>query len=78
MTMRIATTMTEHATTLADDLLVGADAIAGFTGWSRRRVFYLIEQGQLPHFKVGGRLHAKKSSILAWIAELESQSCGTP
>lgn len=68
--------MTEHATTLADDLLVGADAIARFTGWSRRRVFYLIGKGQLPHFKVGGRLHARKSRIVAWIARLESQNGG--
>jgi hypothetical protein len=40
---------------LSDDLLDGADEIAEFTGWSTRRVFYLLEKRLLPGFKIGNR-----------------------
>ncbi len=64
-----------HASTsLADDLLVGADAIAKFTGWSTRRIFYLNERGELPAFKVGGRLHARKSTLLNWVRSMEKSA----
>jgi hypothetical protein len=63
--------MTQQLEILANDLLTGAEAIAEFTGWSRRRIFYLHERGNLPAFKVGGRLHARKSTLLAWISSKE-------
>jgi hypothetical protein len=50
--------------TLADDLLDGATAIAKFTGFKVRRVFYLCEQGELPAFKIGTRWCARKSELL--------------
>ena len=49
--------------TLADDLLDGATAIAKFTGFKVRRVFYLCEQGELPAFKIGTRWCARKSEL---------------
>lgn len=56
---------------LADDLLDGADEISRFTGWSKRRVFYLLEQGQLPGFKVGSKWCARRSTLTDHIARLE-------
>ena len=59
---------------LADDLLIGASSIAEFTGWKRRRVFYLIEKGGLPYFKIGGVVHARKSTLLRWISRMEEET----
>ena len=56
---------------LADDLLDGADQIADYTGWSRRRVFYLLEKGLIPALKVGKRWTARKSSLKQHIEELD-------
>jgi hypothetical protein len=57
---------------LADDLLDGAAAIAEFTGWSERRVFYLAETKQLPCFKVGSKWCARRSTLREYIEKLES------
>jgi hypothetical protein len=59
---------------LADDLLDGAEAISAFTGWSKRRVFYLLEGGALPGFKVGNRWHARRTTLTAHIAKLEQDA----
>jgi len=59
------------AAKLADDLLDGADEIARFTGWSKRRVFYLLEKGQLPAFKVGNKWCARRSALVQHIERLE-------
>ncbi|HEY3778597.1 MAG TPA: hypothetical protein VGL35_11125 [Rhizomicrobium sp.] len=59
---------------LADDILHGADQIAVFLFGDRRqrrRVYYLKESGQLPTFEMGG-ICARKSTLLAWIAQQES------
>jgi hypothetical protein len=61
-------------TDLADDLLTGAGAIAGFIGATRRRAFYLLERGELPAFKLGNIWHARKSAIRNRIEELEGAS----
>jgi excisionase family DNA binding protein len=58
-------------TKLADDLLDGADEISRFTGWSKRRVFYLLEKGQLPGFKVGNKWCARRSTLTEHIQKLE-------
>lgn len=59
------------AAKLADDLLDGAEEISRFTGWSKRRVFYLLEQGQLPGFKVGSKWCARRSTLTDHITRLE-------
>ncbi len=56
---------------LADDLLEGADAIATFMGWNRRRVYYAAERNLIPIFRVGNRLSARKSTLRRHIGDLE-------
>ena len=59
---------------LAADLLDGVTAIAAFTGWSERRVYYLAEKGLIPLFKVGERKWcARKSTLRRHIDDLEAR-----
>lgn len=53
------------------DLLIGANAIAHFLGVSSRQVYRLTYDGVLPHFKLGGSVAARKSSLTKWLAEAE-------
>lgn len=57
---------------LADDLLSGANAIATYVGESKRRIYYMLERGELPAFKMAGRWYARKSKIIARIEHLEA------
>jgi hypothetical protein len=60
---------------LADDLLDGVKAIAAFTGWSERRIYYLAERGVLPLFKMGDdarKWQGRKSTIKRYIDSLEA------
>src|SRR5690348_6644134 len=61
---------------LGDDLLVGAAAIAKFVfgpnAHARRaHTAMASRRNTLPHFHVGGRLYARKSVIIQWIADQE-------
>jgi len=63
---------------LHDDLLIGAAAIAFFIYGSteyrfQRRVYYLTTQSkrQLPWFRLGSQVAARRSSIIAWIEAQE-------
>lgn len=56
---------------IANDVLKGADEIAAFLGEDRRAVFYAIGKGRLPHFRVGQNIRARKTTLLAWIAQQE-------
>jgi hypothetical protein len=59
---------------LANDLLDGVAAIAAFTGWPQRRVYYLAERGLLPLFKIGDRKwQGRKSTLRHHIAKLEAK-----
>ena len=60
-----------HENEFDDDLLEGADAIAAFMGWNRRRVFYAAERKMIPIFRVGSKLCARKSTLRRQIEELE-------
>jgi hypothetical protein len=51
---------------LADDLLSGVDAIAGYIGESPRRVRYLIAYHRFPHIKRGQRIYSRKSWLEAY------------
>jgi hypothetical protein len=55
-------------------LLYGGDAIAVFI-WGdatkRRRVYHLAESAQLPVFRMGATLCARKSRLLEWIEQQE-------
>jgi hypothetical protein len=57
---------------LSADLLEGVQAIAKFTGLKPRRIFYLAEHAKLPLFKIGSRWCARRSTLVAYIARLES------
>lgn len=57
------------------DVLRGAAAIAEFLygdRGERRRVFYLCQRTNFPHFREGATICARRSSILGWVAEQES------
>jgi excisionase family DNA binding protein len=58
---------------LADDLLTGVEAIAAFTGLTKREVYHLAPKGKLPVFKVGDRKWcARKSTLKRHIERLEA------
>lgn len=61
-------------TDLSNDLLHGADQIAGFLFGDpkkRSKVYHLVEDGHLPTFKVGKTICARRSTLLAWIESQE-------
>jgi hypothetical protein len=55
----------EHAPAevLANDLLLGAAAIAGFTGFTTRQIYHFAAKGLLPIGHVGALLVARKSQL---------------
>lgn len=65
---------------LDDPVIVGAENIAlviyGETEGKRegniRRIYHAISKKELPTFKLGGRYHARRSTILRWIEQQES------
>jgi hypothetical protein len=59
---------------LSDDLLVGAEAIAEFTGFNPRQVYRYSETGHLRTFKMGALICARKSTIREDIARSEREA----
>ncbi len=57
---------------IADDLLKGANEIATFTGIDRRSVYYAIQKGRLPTFRIGSGVYARRSTLTSWIADQEA------
>lgn len=55
--------------TLASDLLEGAEGIAAFMGLKPRQVYHM--QTRMPVFAIGGKLFARKSTLLQWVADME-------
>src|SRR5262249_25262544 len=71
----------DRAVTLADDLLYGAAAIAEFVfGDSRERqkVYGLIEAGELPVFRLGITVCARRSTIWRSTAAREPAATTEP
>jgi hypothetical protein len=63
---------------LGDDLLRGAEAIAEFLFGDRRerrKVYYLMGEArvQLPHFRLGTIICARKSTLVRWIEAAEGR-----
>lgn len=58
------------------DLLMGADAIAGYLGVTRRQVYRLVYDEIIPSFKLGGTVAARRSSLTKWMEALEGQASG--
>lgn len=48
---------------LSEDLLVGADQAAEFTGLSKRTIYHLVEKAEIPFRRVGGRLYFHKTAL---------------
>jgi len=48
---------------LSDDLLVGAQAIAGYLGMERHQIYYMVAQKRLPVIKKGSLIFARKSEL---------------
>lgn len=68
-------------TGLSDDpVIVGAENIAkviygeieGQREGNIRRIYHAISKKELPTFKLGGRVHARRSTVLRWIEAQES------
>ena len=63
-----------------DPVIVGAENIAvviygeveGRREGNIRRIYHAISKKELPTFRLGGRVHARRSTILAWIERQES------
>lgn len=53
---------------IRDDKLKGVKAIADFIDENERRVFYMLETGQLPAFKIGKIWHSTKTKLRALYA----------
>ena len=63
---------------VSEDLLRGAEEIAEYLfgdSAKRRSVYHLAQSRQLPVFKLGSMLCARRSTLLAWIEEQVPQ-CG--
>ena len=65
--------MTNPPVALADDMIVGALAIADHLGLTRRQIYAHVERGHLPAFRIGALLCVRKSTLERWI---ESQEAG--
>lgn len=48
---------------LSEDLLVGAEEAARFTGLTKRTIYHLVERNEIPHRKIGSRLYFRKSAL---------------
>jgi hypothetical protein len=68
--------MSEEETEFARDMLRGADEIARFLYGSenlRRKVYHLVASSNLPVFKLGSMICARKSVLLKWVEAQESR-----
>lgn len=59
---------------LAADLLRGADQIAAYVGFEKRKVYHLADRGHLPLFRMGAIICARKSTLNTWIADQERKN----
>lgn len=66
--------MDSHTT--ETELLTGHKAIARFLGLSPRQVSWHDEQGNLPTFRIGRTVCARKTTLVQWIEQQEQASKG--
>jgi hypothetical protein len=59
---------------LANDLLEGAEAIADFLGKDVRQIYHLVGRKQLPAFKIGAVIHARRSTLKHFFAAREAEA----
>lgn len=68
--------MSEIETQFSKDLLRGAEEIAEFVFGDRtrrRKVYHLVATSNLPIFKLGSMICARKSVLLKWIEDQEDR-----
>jgi hypothetical protein len=68
--------MTEHDPEFATDLLRGAEEIGYFLYGDRerrRKVYHLVATSNLPTFKLGSMICARKSVLLRWVKNQEER-----
>lgn len=68
---------TAEPCSIADDLLEGADEISAFIFGDRskrRKIYHLAQSSNLPVFRLGAVLCARKSRITEWIEDQEKQA----
>ena len=68
--------MTETEPEFAQDLLRGAEEIAQYLYGDRelrRNVYHLVATSNLPVFKLGSMICARKSVLLGWIKKQEER-----
>ena len=58
------------------DLLTGVQAIALHLNMSRRQVYHLHENGELPTFKLGAKVCARRSTLAKHFAAQEAARNG--
>jgi excisionase family DNA binding protein len=63
--------MNDTSTDDAGLLLYGVPAIAKFLGLTERQVRHRVRDGELPTFKIGGTVCARRTSLVAWLADRE-------
>jgi hypothetical protein len=71
--------MSETDLELANDLLRGADEIAKFLfgdSAKRRKVYHLAATSNLPVFKLGSMIYARRHVILQWVKDQEDRRSG--
>jgi hypothetical protein len=71
--------MTDQDPEFAQDLLRGAEEIAWFLFADRklrRKVYHLVATSNVPVFKLGSMICARKSVLLKWIEDQEERHAG--
>lgn len=59
---------------LADDLLLGAKAVAEWMGASERQIYYWAQSRRFGLFRIGDKIAGRKTTILANLARLEGSA----
>ena len=60
----------------SDDRLDGVGDYAGFTGFNKRRCYYLLEHGLLPGGKLGARWIGSKRAVTKHLDEIATGNVG--
>ncbi len=54
------------------DLIYGNAAIARFLGMTTRQAKSRTSSGQIPAFRMGRRIVARRATLMAWVGQLEA------
>ena len=54
------------------DLLYGVPAIAAYLQMTQAQVYHLHNKGEIPTFKIGGKVCARRSTLARFFAEQEA------